>query len=211
MFRRKKAPLSLTADYLIVGLGNPGARYEMTRHNCGFTAIDLLAERLDVRVNSIRCKALTAVCDIGGKRVMLAKPQTYMNLSGEAVRDLCQTLSVPPERLLVVYDDCDMAAGRLRIRASGSSGTHNGMRNILYLLETDQFPRIRVGIGRPPEGTDLADYVLDGMDSDTYAAIKTVPDAILDYLEHGIEHAMQRFNTSAQKTKENSEPKIKKE
>ena len=124
------------------------------------------------------------------------KPQTYMNLSGEAVRDMMQACSVPPERLIVIFDDADIAPGRIRIRKKGSAGTHNGMRNIVYLLGNDQFPRIKVGIGKPDKehGEEMVDFVLSPMDSDSYAACKAVPDAICDLLEHGVDHAMQEFN-----------------
>ncbi|MBR5390636.1 MAG: aminoacyl-tRNA hydrolase [Clostridia bacterium] len=169
----------------------------MTRHNVGFCAIDLLAEQLGLgRLKSAKCKALYGVCAAGGKQVLLMKPQTYMNLSGEAVRDMLRAYGLPPEKLLVIFDDADLPAGRIRIRKNGSAGTHNGMRSILYLLESDQFPRIKVGIGHPgrEEGEDLADYVLSPMDSDAWAAVKAVPGAVIDLLEHGVEHAMQEYN-----------------
>ncbi|MBQ7492430.1 MAG: aminoacyl-tRNA hydrolase [Clostridia bacterium] len=184
-------------DFIVCGLGNPGSKYEMTRHNVGFCAIDLLAEKLGQgRLKSAKCKALYGVCAVGGKNVLLMKPQTFMNLSGEAVRDMLHAYGLTPEKLLVVFDDADLPAGRIRIRKSGSAGTHNGMRSIIYLLESDQFPRIKVGIGHPgrESGEDLADYVLSPMDSDTWAAVRTVPGAVIDLLEHGVEHAMQEYN-----------------
>ena len=124
------------------------------------------------------------------------KPQTYMNLSGESVREMMSAYSVPPEHLLVIFDDADLPAGRIRIRKSGSAGTHNGMRNIVYLLENDQFPRIKVGLGKPDRehGEDMVDFVLGPMDSATYAAVRAVPDAVCDLLEKGIDHAMQEYN-----------------
>lgn len=169
----------------------------MTRHNVGFCAIDLLAEKLGLgRLKSAKCKALFGVCAAGGKNVLLMKPQTFMNLSGEAVRDMLHACGLPPEKLLVIFDDADLPAGRIRIRKSGSAGTHNGMRSIIYLLENDQFPRIKVGIGHPDRegGGDLADYVLSPMDSDSWEAVKAVPDAVIDLLEHGVDHAMQEYN-----------------
>jgi len=195
LFRRKKQLPPQTAEYLVVGLGNPGAQYERTRHNCGFMSLDLLAQQLGIaHISQIRCKALTALCEIAGHRVLLCKPQTYMNLSGQAVRELTAQFSVPPERLIVVFDDCDLAAGRMRIRQNGSAGTHNGMRDIVYQLGTDQFPRIKIGIGHPQDGGDLADYVLSPIDSDTWETIRLAPAAVIDLIEHGAAHAMQIYN-----------------
>lgn len=197
IFRRKKTIPAKQADYIVCGLGNPGGKYEATRHNVGFAAIDLLAEKTGLgRLKQVQCKALCGMTQIAGKSVLLMKPQTFMNLSGEAVRDAVQAFSVPPERLIVIFDDADLPAGRIRIRKSGSAGTHNGMKSIVYLLESDQFPRIKVGLGQPDRagGQDLADFVLSPMDSDTYAAVKAVPDAVIDLLENGVEHAMQIYN-----------------
>lgn len=186
-----------SADWIVCGLGNPGAKYDMTRHNAGFCAIDLLAEKAGLgRLRQTKCKALYGICTLSGQKVLLMKPQTYMNLSGEAVRDMLAAFSVKPERLLVIYDDADLPAGRLRIRKSGSAGTHNGMRSILYQIQSDQFPRIRVGLGQADRehGEDMADFVLSPMDSLTWKAVQTVPDAVCDLLEHGVDHAMQEFN-----------------
>ena len=183
--------------YMIVGLGNPGKEYVRTRHNVGFIAVDLLAEKAGAgRLTKTKCKAVYGTCNIAGKSVLLMKPQTHMNLSGEAVRDMMQAFSVPAERLIVIFDDADLAPGRIRIRKNGSAGTHNGMRNIVYLLENDKFPRIKVGIGKPDKehGEEMVDFVLSAMDSDTFAACKAVPDLIYDLLENGIDHAMQEFN-----------------
>ena len=178
----------------------------MTRHNVGFCAVDLLAEKLWMgRLKQTKCKAVFGLGKIGGQDVLLMKPQTYMNNSGEAVRDIASfykipemmsAYSVPPEHLLVIFDDADLPAGRIRIRKSGSAGTHNGMRNIVYLLENDQFPRIKVGLGKPDRehGEDMVDFVLGPMDSATYAAVKAVPEAVCDLLEKGIDHAMQEYN-----------------
>ena len=184
-------------DYIVCGLGNPGSKYETTRHNVGFIAVDLLAEKAGAgRLTKTKCKAVYGTCNIAGKSVLLMKPQTYMNLSGEAVRDMMQAFSVPPDRLIVIFDDADLAPGRIRIRKNGSAGTHNGMRNIVYHLENDKFPRVKVGIGKPDKehGEEMVDFVLSPMDSDTFAACKAVPDLIYDLLENGIDHAMQEFN-----------------
>lgn len=133
--------------YIIAGLGNPGKKYENTRHNMGFTAIDLLAEKFGIKVNKLRFKALTGEGRIAGQKVLLIKPQTYMNLSGESVRMALDYYKEPPENLIVIYDDIDIPTGSIRIRKKGSAGTHNGMRNILYQIQSEDFPRIRVGIG----------------------------------------------------------------
>ena len=148
--------------YVIVGLGNPGAKYHRTHHNAGYDVLEILAERLRLSIDKPKCKAYVGEGQIGGQRVVLAKPQTYMNLSGESVVQLCNWYKPEPDQLIVVYDDIDLDPGCVRIRAKGSAGTHNGMRSIICLLGRDDFPRVRVGIGRPPAKWDLADYVLSG-------------------------------------------------
>lgn len=146
--------------YLVVGLGNPGGKYENTRHNVGFDVVDILAKELSISVTKARFQALYGEGRLDGHRVVLAKPQTFMNLSGESVREMCDWWKVEPERLILIYDDIDLPAGKLRVRAKGSAGTHNGMRSVIACLSSDVFPRVRVGIGRPPEKWNLADYVL---------------------------------------------------
>ncbi len=146
--------------YVIVGLGNPGAKYQFTRHNTGFNVVEVLSQKLDIKLDKSKCKAKLGEGRIGSERVVLAQPQTYMNLSGESVVELVNWYKCPLDHLIVIYDDIDLPAGKLRIRAKVSAGTHNGMRNIIYLLGRDDFPRVRVGIGRQPEGWDLADYVI---------------------------------------------------
>ena len=146
--------------YVIVGLGNPGSKYEHTRHNVGFEIIDALARRNRISVERSKCKAIVGEGIIGGQRAVLCKPQTYMNLSGESVVQLCNWYKPEYDQLIVLFDDCDLPEGKVRFRAEGSAGTHNGMRNIIYLLGRTDFPRIRVGIGRPAEGWDMKDWVL---------------------------------------------------
>ena len=148
--------------YVVVGLGNPGRKYEHTRHNVGFDVVDVLAQRNNISLARLRCKAVVGEGIISGQRVALALPQTYMNLSGESVVQLVNWYKPERDQLIVCFDDVDLPEGKLRFRPSGSAGTHNGMRNIIYLLGRDDFPRLRVGIGRPPEGWDLKDYVLPG-------------------------------------------------
>lgn len=151
--------------YIIVGLGNPGKKYARTRHNAGFDALALLADRWKININRSRCKSIIGEGVFAGEKVILAMPQTYMNLSGEAVFQLLKYYKAPIDRLVVVYDDVDLPPGRLRLRLKGSAGTHNGMRSIVGLLNDDQFARLRIGIGKPPEKWDLADFVLSSYET----------------------------------------------
>ncbi len=146
---------------IIVGLGNPTAKYEGTRHNAGFTVIDALSEKYDIPVTQRKCRAYIGTGMIADRRVLLAKPQTYMNLSGESVRELVDYYQIDvPSELIVIYDDVDLLTGQIRVRLKGSAGSHNGMKNILQNLGTDTFPRVRLGTGPRPEGTDMIGYVL---------------------------------------------------
>lgn len=146
--------------YIVVGLGNPGRKYEHTRHNVGFDVLEILSQKYDIPIRKLRCKAAVGEGTIRGERVVLAQPQTFMNLSGESVVELLHWYKAEPSQLIVVYDDVDLPEGKLRFRPTGSAGTHNGMRNIIYLLGREDFPRVRVGIGRPAEGWDMKDWVL---------------------------------------------------
>ena len=147
--------------YLVVGLGNPGAQYTTTRHNAGFLALDHIAEKLSVRIERTRFKALTAEAMLGGAHVLLMKPQTFMNLSGEAVREAAAFSHIEPANVIVIYDDINLAVGRLRVRGKGSDGGHNGIKSMIYQLQSNEFPRVRVGVGeRPNPDFDLADWVL---------------------------------------------------
>ena len=187
------------AAWLIVGLGNPGEKYENTRHNVGFQVIDELAERQGKPVQRLKFKALTGLLTIGGEKALVLKPVTYMNLSGEAVRPAADFYKLPPERILVISDDVALAAGRLRIRAKGSAGGHNGLKSIIQHLGTDQFPRIRVGVGEKPHPDyDLADWVLgrpQGEDRKAIdEAVKRAADAVECILSQGLERGMGKFN-----------------
>ena len=187
------------AAWLIVGLGNPGEKYENTRHNVGFQVIDELAERQGKPVQRLKFKALTGLLTIGGEKALVMKPVTYMNLSGEAVRPAADFYKLPPERILVISDDVALAAGRLRIRAKGSAGGHNGLKSIIQHLGTDQFPRIRVGVGEKPHPDyDLADWVLgrpQGEDKKAIdGAVKRAADAVECILSQGLERGMGKFN-----------------
>ena len=157
---RKAAPAG-PVEYLIVGLGNPGAKYNGTRHNTGFMALDALAEKLGARVERLQFKALTGDAVIGEKRVLLMKPGTFMNLSGQAVQEAAAFHKVPMDRVLVLMDDISLPVGALRIRKKGSAGGHNGLKNIIYLTGRDDFPRVKIGVGQKPHPDyDLADWVL---------------------------------------------------
>ena len=146
--------------FIVLGLGNPGREYQSTRHNVGFMTLDILADRHNIDVCRSNFRSVFGEGRIGAERVVLAKPDTFMNNSGWAARDLVNWYKCENSELIVIYDDIDIPVGTLRIREGGSSGTHNGMRNIIYLLGRTDFPRIRVGIGRPPEGWELCDFVL---------------------------------------------------
>ena len=188
-----------SAAWLIVGLGNPGEKYEDTRHNVGFQVIDELAERQGRPVQRLKFKALTGLLTISGEKALVMKPVTYMNLSGEAVRPAADFYKLPPERILVISDDVALAAGRLRIRAKGSAGGHNGLKSIIQHLGTDQFPRIRVGVGEKPHPDyDLADWVLgrpQGEDKKAIdEAVKRAADAVECILTQGLERGMGKFN-----------------
>ena len=146
--------------YIIAGLGNPTKTYEGTRHNIGFDMIDAIADKYNIDVTTKKHKALTGKGRIDGVPVILAKPQTYMNLSGESIRDIADFYKIPAENIIIIYDDISLEVGQLRIRKKGSAGGHNGIKNIIAHLGTEVFPRIKVGVGEKPKGWDLADYVL---------------------------------------------------
>ncbi len=186
--------------YLIVGLGNPGRRYAKNRHNAGFHCLDRLAASHRLDFDSRRAKARLARGNILGRTVVLAKPQTFMNEVGRAVAPLAHFYRIPPERLLVVYDDLDLEPGTVRLRAKGGSGGHRGMRSIIQQLGGQDFPRVRVGIGRPPGRMDPADYVLQDFDADERLLMGEVYDWVVRatecWLERGIEIAMTQFNAN---------------
>mgnify|MGYP005968621153 CR=1 FL=1 len=168
----------------------------MTRHNAGFLALDLLAEKLGAgRLTQTRFQSTYTAVQHGGKNILLMKPQTYMNLSGEAVRDMAAAFSVPPERVIVLFDDVSLPTARIRVRRSGSAGGHNGIKSIIYHLQSEQFPRVKIGIGAPEKGKeDMKDFVLDTLDGDAMAGVRLAPDAALCIIENGVDAAMQQFN-----------------
>ena len=185
--------------YYIVGLGNPGIQYENTRHNAGFIAIDYLARKYSIDVRKIKFKSLIGQGVISGHKVMLVKPQTYMNNSGEAIREIYKYFDFDHDKLIVIYDDIDIDFGSIRIRKKGSAGTHNGMKSIIYNLEFDDFPRIKVAVGKKPSYMDLANFVLSGFSKQEVKIIedevKLASDGIEMILEEGIEKTMSMFNS----------------
>ena len=188
-----------SVSWLIVFLGNPGPKYECTRHNAGFMAGDALAKKLGVSINRLRFKALTAAAEINGEKVLLMKPQTFMNLSGEAVGQAARFYKIPPERVLVVSDEISLPLGKLRVRPKGSAGGHNGLKSIITSLGSDAFPRIRIGVGAPPHPDyDMADWVLSVFRNqdleDMLAASDRAAEAVTTYISDGPERAMNRFN-----------------
>ena len=196
MFFNKK---SGGVDWLLVGLGNPGDQYENTRHNVGFMVADELAERHNIPVQRLKFRALTNTVTVGDRKVLLMKPVTYMNLSGEAVHEAAAFYKIPPEHILVVSDEVALAPGKLRVRRSGSAGGHNGLKNIIAHLGTDQFPRIRLGVGQKPHPDyDMADWVLgkfQGEDKKAVeAAVKKAADAAECLIREGVDKAMNQYN-----------------
>ena len=190
---------SRSVSWLIVFLGNPGIRYAGTRHNAGFMAADAFARKKNLSIDRARFRALTAVCSIGDQKVLLMKPQTYMNLSGEAVGQAARFYKIPPEHILVLSDDVTLPVGSLRIRTKGSAGGHNGLKNIIAVLGTDAFPRIRIGVGSPPDPDyEMIDWVLSvfrNQDAvDMADAVSRAADAAECYIAQGAEKAMNMYN-----------------
>ena len=187
--------------WLIVGLGNPGKDYERTRHNCGFRAVDLLAEQLGCKIDKGKFQGLYGQALYQGKKLMLLKPQTYMNLSGRSVLQLSAYFNIPPQRIIVMFDDISLAPGRLRVRPDGSAGGHNGIKSIIAELGSQDFPRVKIGVGAKahPE-QDLADHVLSTFSSLEEKALavslKNAADAALAIIDHGVSEAANRFNGS---------------
>lgn len=183
---------------IIAGLGNPGREYENTRHNAGFMVLDALADKLGADISERKHKALCGKAVIGGQKVILLKPQTYMNSSGESIRAAADYYKVAPEDILVIYDDISLAPGQLRIRAKGSAGGHNGIKSVIAHLGTQEFPRVKVGIGEKPPRMDLADYVLghfsEGEKRIMADAVKEAADAVCEIVNVGIEQAMNDHN-----------------
>ncbi|HAL73991.1 MAG TPA: aminoacyl-tRNA hydrolase [Clostridiales bacterium] len=186
------------APWLIVGLGNPGRQYELNWHNSGFMALEILAQRNKIEISRIRCKGLMGQGRISGQKCLLLRPSTYMNLSGESVREALAYFKIPLNRCLVLFDDIDIPVGQIRIRESGGSGTHNGMRSIIGQLNRDDFPRIRIGIGPQPAQWDIADYVLSDVPEGNrelfWQSLNKAADAVELAVREGLAQAMNLFN-----------------
>ena len=188
-------------SWLIVGLGNPGKEYERTRHNCGFRAVELLAEKLGCRIDKSKFQGLYGQVTYQGKKLLLLKPMTYMNLSGRSVLQLSAYFQVPPQRIIVMFDDISLEPGRLRIRADGSAGGHNGMKSIIQELGSQSFPRVKIGVGaKPHPDYDLADWVLSTFSAQEEKALATALEnaaaGALAIIDHGVPEAANRFNGS---------------
>ncbi len=186
-------------SWLIVGLGNPGQEYARSRHNCGFRAMDILAEKLNCKIDKGKFQGLYGQTVYQGRKLLLLKPMTYMNLSGRSVLQLSAYFRIPPQRIIVLFDDISLPPGRLRVRANGSAGGHNGIKSIIAELGSQDFPRVKIGVGAKPDPDyDLADWVLSGFSASEEAVLKPAleraGDAALSILEHGVPETANRFN-----------------
>ncbi len=186
--------------YIIAGLGNPGKQYDMTRHNIGFHTIDYIADKYGVRLSKLKFKSVYGEAMIAGEKVYLVKPQTFMNLSGDAIAEMAQFYKVPTENIIVINDDISLDAGRIRVRGKGSAGGHNGLKSIIYRLNSDEFPRVKMGVGAPKhEDYNLADFVLGRFTSEEIPvmeeAIRKAETAVYEIIKNGIQSAMNRCNS----------------
>ena len=195
----KKSPgTSGPPEYIAAGLGNPGRDYVDTRHNVGWCAIDCICRKYGVECRELKFKALGARCSVGGHEVLLIKPTTFMNNSGEALREASAFYKVPPERIIVFCDDVNFEPGKMRIRAKGSDGGHNGLKSIIEHLSSDSFPRVKIGVGKKPEGYDLAAWVLGKIGADDVPAIAEClaasPDILESFIAGDLDGAMSKYN-----------------
>ena len=185
--------------YLVAGLGNPGKEYDMTRHNIGFHTIDYIADKLGVKIKKLKYKAIYGECDINGEKVLLVKPQTYMNLSGESISEFVKFFKIPTENVIIISDDIALETGRIRIRKKGSAGGHNGLKNIIYMLNSENFNRIRIGVGAPTHPDyDLKAFVLGRFTKDEIpvleeSIIKSY-NAVEEIIKRGADSAMNKLN-----------------
>ena len=199
-FFKRSQPSSRSPEFLIVGLGNPGKQYELTRHNAGFLCLDLLAQENGFKINKLKFNALIGDAVIASKRCLAVKPQTFMNNSGEAVRDIAAFYKIPPEKIIVIFDDISLPCGKLRIRRKGTDGGHNGIQSIIYQLQRDQFPRIKLGIGaKAHPDQPLADWVLSVMKDDDLKNLREAAEHACSALELMLngetEKAMNLYNS----------------
>ena len=198
---RKTTNVSVgTPEFIVVGLGNPGNKYTLTRHNSGFLCLDMLSQKFNFRIDRLKFKSLIGDTTINGHRCIVMKPQTFMNNSGEAVRECASFYKIPPENVIVIYDDISLDVGKLRIRRKGTDGGHNGIKSIIYHLNSDQFPRIKVGCGKKPHPDyDLADWVLSEFKKDEQKALEPALEnackALELLLDNQIDKAMNLYNS----------------
>lgn len=189
--------------YVVVGLGNPGKDYTNTRHNIGFNTVDLIGERNKINLNKIKFNSIYGEGNIGGEKVMLVKPQTYMNNSGIAVREIAQYYKIPVENIIVIVDDIDIEFSSVKIRAKGSAGSHNGLKSIINHIQDENFPRVKVGIGKKYENQNLADFVLSRFSKDEQKEIDIsmviAAQAAESIIKDGIDNSMNKFNTRTNK------------
>ena len=191
-------PIPKPITHIVAGLGNPGSEYTFTRHNCGFLTVDYISQKLNIKVNRARFSSLTAEADISDRRVLIMKPQIYMNKSGEAIREAADFYKIAPENITVIFDDVSLAPGRLRIKRKGSAGGHNGIKNIIEQLQSDNFPRIKLGVGSPPSGGEMVNWVLGGFPEEdkeaVFQAIGRAYEALKLIVSDKIEDAMCEYN-----------------
>ena len=184
--------------YLIIGLGNPEEEYSKTRHNMGFNAINKIAEKYEIEMKKTKFNGIYGSGNIEGEKVMLIKPQTYMNLSGKCVKEFLDFYKIEKEKMIIIYDDMDVEPGKIKIRKQGSAGSHNGMKSIISEIQTQEFPRIRIGIGRPIHENDKINYVIGNIPEEEIEkleeGVEKAKEATIDILEKGIDHAMNKFN-----------------
>jgi PTH1 family peptidyl-tRNA hydrolase len=189
--------------YVVVGLGNPGKDYTNTRHNIGFNTVDLIGKRNNINLNKIKFNSIYGEGNIGGEKILLVKPQTYMNNSGTSVRDISQYYKIPIENIIVVVDDIDIDFSSVKLRAKGSAGSHNGLKSIINHIQRDDFPRVKVGIGKKYEKQDLADFVLSRFSKDEQIdidiSIITAAEAVESIIKDGIDTAMNKYNIKTNK------------
>ena len=184
--------------YLVVGLGNPETDYSKTRHNMGFNVINKLSKKLNIEVNKSKFKGIFGDGFVNGEKIILLKPQTFMNNSGESVKEIVSFYKIPLENIIIIYDDIDVDPGNIRIRETGSAGTHNGMKSVISELDTEDFCRIRIGIGKPEENIDMISYVIGFVPEDERKkleeGVEKAEEAVLEILKNGVQSAMNKFN-----------------
>lgn len=194
----QRTTVSGPVSYLVVGLGNPGDKYYATRHNMGFLALENISDELNFKIDRLKFKALCGECTFGGKRVLFMKPQTFMNNSGEAVREAADFYKIPAENILIIYDDVALNPGSMRVRRKGSDGGHNGIKSIIQHLGTQAFPRIKIGVGSPPASGDMVNWVLGGIPDSEREAVKRCLIAAKGcselIVEGKLDEAMNKYN-----------------